>query len=60
MLAQFRAHGVVLERLMSLTPELKSRIEHAAQAQRAHVENARNTLSVGGVDFAIRRDGEPR
>ena len=60
MLAQFRAHGVVLERLMPLTPELKSRIEHAAQAQRAHVENARNTLSVGGVDFAIRRDGEPR
>lgn len=60
MLAQFRAHGVVLERLMSLTPELRARIDHAAQAQRAHAESARNTLSVGGVDFAIRRDGEPR
>ncbi len=54
MLAQFRAHGVVLERHMALSPELKARIAHAAEAQRTHAEDARNTLSVGGVDFAMK------
>jgi len=54
MLAQFRAHGVILERHMALSPELKARIAHAADAQRTHAEDARNTLSVGGVDFAMK------
>lgn len=60
MLAQFRAHGVVLERHMALSAELKAQIAHAAQAQQAHAENARNTLSTGGVDFVIRRGGGDR
>ena len=54
MLAQFRSHGVMLERYLTLSPELKAQIEHAAEAQRAHADGVRSTLSVGGVDFAMK------
>ena len=54
MLAQFRSHGVMLERYLTLSPELKAQIAHAAEAQRAHAESVRSTLSVGGVDFGMK------
>lgn len=54
MLAQFRSHGVMLERYLTLSPELKAQIAHAAEAQRAHAEGVRSTLSVGGVDFGMK------
>jgi hypothetical protein len=58
MLAQFRANGVMLERFMTLTPELKAEVDRATQAQRSYAEGARNTLSVGGVDFSM-KPGKP-
>ena len=57
MLAMFRSHGVQLERYMTISPELAAEIAKAADAQRTHASTARNTLSVGGVDFEMKRDG---
>lgn len=56
MLAQFRANGILLERLMTLTPELKAEVERAAAAQRDYATGVRNTISVQGVDFDTRRE----
>ena len=56
MLAQFRANGVMLERLMTLTPELKAEVDKAAAAQRDYATGIRDILSVKGVDFDFRRD----
>ena len=60
MLAQFRAHGVILERHVKLSPELAGEVARAAEAQRAHAEGVRNTLSVGGVDFGMKPGKPPR
>lgn len=56
MLAQFRASGVVLERLMTLTPEVKAEVDRILAAQRDVESGARGSLSVQGVDFDFRRD----
>lgn len=56
-LAQFRASGVILERLMTVTPELKAEVERALAAQRDHAAGVRNTLSVQGVDFVKGKGG---
>lgn len=58
MLAQFRASGVMLERYLTMTPELRAEIDRAFAAQRSYAEGVRNTLSVGGVDFRMTRDPE--
>lgn len=57
MLAHFRANGVVLERLMTLTPELKAEVDRAVAAQRDFADGVRNTLTVKGVDFVKGREG---
>ncbi|HQU50395.1 MAG TPA: hypothetical protein PLM09_14945 [Casimicrobiaceae bacterium] len=56
-LAQFRAAGVMLERLMTLTPELKAEVDRALGAQRDYAAGVRNTLSVQGVDFVKGKGG---
>ncbi|CAG0993856.1 hypothetical protein BURK1_02417 [Burkholderiales bacterium] len=56
MLAQFRAHGVILERFVKLTPELEAEVARAAEAQRAYAEGVRGRMSFGGVEFGIKRD----
>lgn len=57
-LSLFRASGVRLEQFMTVTPELEAAIAHAAGAQVAQREQARSSLEVGGVTFAMRpRDG---
>lgn len=57
-LSLFRASGVRLEQFMTVTPEIEAAIAHAADAQVAQRDQARSTLEVGGVTFAMRpRDG---
>lgn len=56
-LAQFRASGVILERLMTVTPELKAEVDRALAAQRDYATGVRNTLSVQGVDFVKGKGG---
>lgn len=51
MLAMFRANGVVLERYMTVTPELKAEVDRALTAQRDFAQGVRDTLTVKGVDF---------
>lgn len=56
MLAQFRERGIVLERYVTMTPELEHAVAHALQAQREYEAGVKTTLSVGGVDFVRRKD----
>lgn len=55
MLAQFRERGVVLERYVTMTPELERAVAHALKAQRDYSNEAKNTLSFRGVDF-VKKD----
>jgi hypothetical protein len=56
MLAQFRERGIVLERYLTMTPELEQAVAHALKAQREYESGVKSTLSVGGVDFVRRKD----
>ena len=56
MLAQFRERGIVLERFVTMSPELEQAIAHALKAQRDYEAGTKNTLSFGGVDFVRRKD----
>jgi hypothetical protein len=58
MLAQFRERGVVLERYVTMTPELEREVAHALRAQRDYEAGVKNRLSFGGVEFDTKRDGD--
>lgn len=53
LIAQFRRHGVRIERYLDLAPQVAAEVDRAEQAIRAQAEAARGTLSVQGVDFAV-------
>ncbi|MEO8487733.1 MAG: hypothetical protein ABI585_15510 [Betaproteobacteria bacterium] len=57
MLAQFRERGVMLERFMTMTPQLEQDVAQALRAQRDYAEGVKNRLSFGGVDFKIDKKG---
>ena len=57
MLAQFRERGIVLERYVTMTPELETAVAHALKAQREYESGVKNTLSFGGVDF-VKKNGQ--
>ena len=54
LIAQFRLHGVRVESYVTLAPEVLGEVERAEEAIRAQARSARDTLSVQGVDFAVR------
>ena len=58
MLAQFRDRGIMLDRYMTMTPEVERDVAHALSAQRDYAESVKNKLSFGGVDFDAKRDGD--
>jgi len=60
-LAMFREYGVRLEQYMTVTPALDAEIARAVEAQRAQVAQARATIDVGDVQFALPpRGGGPQ
>jgi hypothetical protein len=60
MLAQFRERGVMLERYLTMTPELEAQVAHALKAQRDYAEGVKNRFSFGGVDFDVKKGGDRR
>jgi len=60
MLAQFRERGVVLERYLTMTPELEAQVAHALRAQREYADEAKNRLTFGDVAFDIKKGGDGR
>lgn len=57
MLAQFRERGVVLERFVTMTPELEREVARALQAQRDYERGVKENLRFGGVEFVKPKDG---
>jgi hypothetical protein len=59
-LAQFRERGVVLERFITMTPELERDIAHALKAQRDYERSVKENFKFGNVEFVRPKDGEGR
>ena len=55
MLAQFRERGVVLERYLTMTPELEAQVAHALRAQREYADGVKHRLTFGDVAFDIKK-----
>jgi hypothetical protein len=60
MLAQFRERGVVLERYLTMTPDLEREVAHALKAQRDYERGVKENLKFGTVEFVRPKDGEGR
>ena len=60
MLAQFRERGVVLERYVTLTPELEREVVQALKAQRDYERGVKENLKFGNVEFVKPKGGEGR
>jgi hypothetical protein len=60
MLAQFRERGVVLERYVTMTPELERDIAHALRAQRDYERSVKENFKYGDVEFVRAKDGGAR
>jgi hypothetical protein len=58
MLAQFRERGIMLDRYMTLTPDIEREVALALAAQRDYADSVKNKLSFGGVDFDPKRGGD--
>jgi len=59
-LAQFRERGVVLDRFVTMTPELERDVAHALKAQRDYERGVKENLKFGNVEFVRPKDGEGR
>jgi len=60
MLAQFRERGVILERYVTMTPELERDVAQALKAQRDYERGVKDKLKFGNVAFVRPKDDESR
>jgi len=60
MLAQFRERGVVLERYVTMTPELEREVAQALKAQRDYERGVKENLRFGSVEFVKPKSGDAR